>query len=149
MRDGSANSTPHRARSAHASIFSRVAQACELHLFVCFLETVVLTNAHCLILHHFRCSTTRTPLLPCFLLPTGRIPVPFRRDSRLTVWSSNRARSEEECERSVLAFQYVSGGTVSAAMKVGTGLEQTWRQRACVTPHDERERLKEWRYFKN
>ena len=140
MRDGSANSTPHRARTAHARIFSRVAQACELHLFVCFLETVVLTNAPCLILHHSRCSTTRTPL-PCCLLPKGRIPVPFRRDTRLTLLSSNRARSVEENERAVLDFQNVSGETVSAAMKVGTGLELTGRQRACVTLQDERRKV--------
>ena len=39
------NSTPYRARVTDANIFSRVAQACELRLFACFLKTVIFTNA--------------------------------------------------------------------------------------------------------
>ena len=38
-------STLHRARILHANLFSRVAQPCELHLFVCHLETVILASA--------------------------------------------------------------------------------------------------------
>ena len=40
----SVNSTLHRAHITHASLFSRVAQPCELHLFVCHLERVILMS---------------------------------------------------------------------------------------------------------
>ena len=74
---GGVNSTPHRARITHANIFSRVAQAYELHLFVCPLKTVISHGrmscfAPCLIPHFSGCSTTLDLSVPALSCKQGK-----------------------------------------------------------------------------